>query len=154
MLKLQIKCSCNQILSLLQTIHSLLHILFPEDSHSSNVPRHKCVYYDPVECDSNTKVCNDTEECTPPDVGKRSHCYASWQNESGVVSIVKQGCWFDHPECYDQRQCLEDEPYKSILFCCCEGDMCNKEFGADPTPNPPVTTPRPASSGDFCHLAY
>ncbi|XP_030285382.1 activin receptor type-2A-like [Sparus aurata] len=32
---------------------------------------------------------------------KRLHCFATWKNVSGVVQVVKQGCWLDDVNCYD-----------------------------------------------------
>lgn len=33
---------------------------------------------------------------------KRLHCFATWKNVSGVVKVVKQGCWLDDVNCYDR----------------------------------------------------
>lgn len=33
---------------------------------------------------------------------KRSHCYASWRNNSGSVELVKKGCWLDDFNCYNR----------------------------------------------------
>lgn len=33
---------------------------------------------------------------------KRQHCFATWRNTSGQVTVVKQGCWLDDPSCYDR----------------------------------------------------
>lgn len=35
---------------------------------------------------------------------KRSHCYASWRNNSGSIELVKKGCWLDDFNCYDRYQ--------------------------------------------------
>ena len=44
-------------------------------------------------------------------------------------------------ECYNQHRCVEkrEGPVKEMFFCCCEGDMCNREFTWEPTPAPPPT---------------
>lgn len=36
------------------------------------------------------------------DRDKRLHCFATWKNVSGVVQVVKQGCWLDDVNCYDR----------------------------------------------------
>lgn len=44
--------------------------------------------------------------------------------------------------CYNQSKCVgqKEEPRKNLLFCCCEGDYCNKEFSWEPlaTETPPT----------------
>uniref|UniRef100_A0A671UC21 Serine/threonine-protein kinase receptor n=1 Tax=Sparus aurata TaxID=8175 RepID=A0A671UC21_SPAAU len=35
---------------------------------------------------------------------KRLHCFATWKNVSGVVQVVKQGCWLDDVNCYDSEK--------------------------------------------------
>ncbi|XP_035532446.1 activin receptor type-2A [Morone saxatilis] len=43
---------------------------------------------------------------------KRVHCFATWKNVSGVVQVVKQGCWLDDANCYDRfcPRCLLQDP--------------------------------------------
>ncbi|KAK2840491.1 hypothetical protein Q5P01_014231 [Channa striata] len=63
---------------------------------------------------------------------KRLHCFATWKNVSGVVQVVKQGCWLDDINCYDRSQCVEKKDAPEVFFCCCEGSMCNDKFFHSP----------------------
>ncbi|XP_067371769.1 activin receptor type-2A isoform X2 [Channa argus] len=63
---------------------------------------------------------------------KRLHCFATWKNVSGVVRVVKQGCWLDDVNCYDRSQCVEKKDTPEVFFCCCEGSMCNDKFFYSP----------------------
>ncbi|KAM8748344.1 activin receptor type-2A isoform X1 [Acanthopagrus latus] len=82
---------------------------------------------------------------------KRLHCFATWKNVSGVVQVVKQGCWLDDVNCYDRSECVEKKDAPEVFFCCCEGSLCNDKFFYSPdsnqppipTTNKPVTTPPP-----------
>uniref|UniRef100_A0A8C6U986 Serine/threonine-protein kinase receptor n=1 Tax=Neogobius melanostomus TaxID=47308 RepID=A0A8C6U986_9GOBI len=62
------------------------------------------------------------------DKDKRLHCFATWKNVSGVVEVVKQGCWLDDVNCYDSSECVEKKESPDVFFCCCEGNMCNEKF--------------------------
>ncbi|XP_056445494.1 activin receptor type-2A-like isoform X1 [Gadus chalcogrammus] len=62
------------------------------------------------------------------DQDKRLHCFATWKNTSGVVTVVKKGCWLDDVNCYDSSQCVERKETPDVFFCCCEGNMCNERF--------------------------
>ncbi|XP_035813127.1 activin receptor type-2A isoform X3 [Amphiprion ocellaris] len=78
---------------------------------------------------------------------KRLHCFATWKNVSGVVQVVKQGCWLDDHNCYDRNECVERKDTPEVFFCCCEGSLCNYKFYYSPnssqtlvpTTNIPVT---------------
>ena len=75
---------------------------------------------------------------------KRRHCFATWRNVSGVVEVVKQGCWLDDISCYD-RYCwslvlggVQDDVYLSREYQCTnvgwvgvltEGKMCRTQHG-------------------------
>ncbi|XP_062287851.1 activin receptor type-2A isoform X2 [Scomber scombrus] len=81
---------------------------------------------------------------------KRLHCFATWKNVSGVVQVVKQGCWLDDVNCYDRNECVEKKDAPEVFFCCCEGSLCNQRFSYSPpdlpplpTTNKPVTAPPP-----------
>lgn len=84
------------------------------------------------------------------DKDKRLHCFATWKNVSGVIQVVKQGCWLDDVNCYDRNECVEKKDAPEVFFCCCEGSMCNEKFfyvpdgnqTPIPTTNKPVT-PKP-----------
>ncbi|XP_065114992.1 activin receptor type-2B [Paramisgurnus dabryanus] len=59
---------------------------------------------------------------------KRSHCYASWRNNSGSIELVRKGCWLDDFNCYDRQDCVATEENPQVFFCCCEGNFCNERF--------------------------
>uniref|UniRef100_A0A3B5BGZ1 Serine/threonine-protein kinase receptor n=1 Tax=Stegastes partitus TaxID=144197 RepID=A0A3B5BGZ1_9TELE len=63
---------------------------------------------------------------------KRLHCFATWKNISGVVQVVKQGCWLDDRNCYDRNECVERKDAPEVFFCCCEGSLCNDKFYYSP----------------------
>ncbi|TRY55337.1 hypothetical protein DNTS_009043 [Danionella cerebrum] len=76
---------------------------------------------------------------------KRSHCYASWRNNSGSIELVKKGCWLDDFNCYDRQECVATEENPQVFFCCCEGNLCNERFTHLPDVTGPVMEPPPAS---------
>uniref|UniRef100_A0A674ASI8 Serine/threonine-protein kinase receptor n=1 Tax=Salmo trutta TaxID=8032 RepID=A0A674ASI8_SALTR len=69
---------------------------------------------------------------------KRSHCYASWRNNSGTIELVKKGCWLDDFNCYDRQECVATEENPQVFFCCCEGNFCNERFTHLPDVNGPM----------------
>uniref|UniRef100_A0A8C8M873 Serine/threonine-protein kinase receptor n=1 Tax=Oncorhynchus tshawytscha TaxID=74940 RepID=A0A8C8M873_ONCTS len=71
---------------------------------------------------------------------KRSHCYASWRNNSGTIELVKKGCWLDDFNCYDRQECVATEENPQVFFCCCEGNFCNERFTHLPDINGPFIT--------------
>ena len=101
----------------------------------------RCVYYDPIKCQTKGENCNMTEQtCVAPVDGKRAHCYALWRNVSGTVEVEKRGCWLDDKACYNQETCVEEDLSPKMFFCCCEGDFCNKKLHYKPqltSPTPP-----------------
>lgn len=124
----------------------------------------KCEYYNHTICQDTGKGCNETEYCEVAEPNKRNHCYVLWQNSSSgelqikfKVSFCKsgspmtaiwkwtflfQGCFLNNFGCYNQSKCVgqKEEPRKNLLFCCCEGDYCNREFSWEPlaTETPPT----------------
>jgi hypothetical protein len=61
--------------------------------------------------------------------------------------LYSQGCFLNNIGCYDQPKCVEtrEEPKKALMFCCCEGDMCNQNFTWEP-----VSTHSPPSRKFLC----
>lgn len=65
---------------------------------------------------------------------------------NSVVILITgfQGC-FLHEECIGQPRCVEKAyaPRNNVLFCCCDGDMCNQNYTWEPEPTepPPPSTP-------------
>ncbi|XP_074550894.1 activin receptor type-2A-like isoform X2 [Halichoeres trimaculatus] len=78
---------------------------------------------------------------------KRLHCFATWKNVSGVIQVVKQGCWLDDVSCYDRDECVERKDAPEVFFCCCEGSLCNTKFFYRPDSNLPQipTTNKPVT---------
>nr|CAH0110600.1 unnamed protein product [Daphnia galeata] len=102
----------------------------------------KCEYYNHTICQDTGKGCNETEYCGVAEPNKRNHCYVLWQNSSnGELQIQFKGCFLNNFACYNQSKCVgqKEEPRKNLLFCCCEGDYCNREFSWEPlaTETPP-----------------
>ncbi|XP_034041749.1 activin receptor type-2A [Thalassophryne amazonica] len=88
---------------------------------------------------------------------KRLHCFATWRNVSGVVEVVRQGCWLDDVNCYDRNECVEKKDAPDVFFCCCEGDLCNEKFFYSPetqTPCPPSSKSMPAMLPLLTTLMY
>ncbi|KAJ9577356.1 hypothetical protein L9F63_006100, partial [Diploptera punctata] len=120
---------------------------------SSNVATTaRCEYYNDTLCpDSTNQKCYETQNCGPTDTEKRNHCFVLWQNDSfGNPYIKLKGCFLNNIDCYDQPKCVEkrEEPKKSLMFCCCEGDMCNRNFTWEPvsTLSPPSeAVPKPVT---------
>ncbi|XP_071055667.1 activin receptor type-2B-like [Onthophagus taurus] len=88
------------------------------------------------ECQEN---CSTTENCTAPEDGKRNHCYVLWEmNANNTPNVHMKGCFLNNEKCFDQERCVSKE-HSKMLYCCCEGDYCNKEFFWEPSPT--TTTP-------------
>lgn len=111
-----------------------------------------CEYYNETLCQSNKEGigCNGSEECKPGESSKGNLCYILWQNSSEGYSIKLKGCWVGgHHDCIDKTHCMETkrEPNVQVLFCCCEGDMCNKNMSKSPiTISSPVQETKSSTS--------
>lgn len=68
-------------------------------SHGEGDTR-ECLYYN-VNFEIEKTNQSGVERCED-DKDKRSHCYASWRNNSGSIELVKKGCWLDDFNCYDR----------------------------------------------------
>ncbi|KAH9494831.1 Activin receptor type-2A [Bulinus truncatus] len=58
-------------------------------------------------------------------------CFVSWytvNNSQDKPVILKKGCWMNDEMCYNQKECVEDKFSAAVFFCCCDGDLCNKNF--------------------------
>uniref|UniRef100_A0A2C9JWC5 Serine/threonine-protein kinase receptor n=1 Tax=Biomphalaria glabrata TaxID=6526 RepID=A0A2C9JWC5_BIOGL len=64
-------------------------------------------------------------------------CFASWMTPNGSYEpvMVKKGCWMNDEVCIGQTECLEERFSSPIFFCCCDGDLCNREFHHRPKEN-------------------
>lgn len=97
----------------------------------------QCEFYNQTACTSaNPEGCFSVQKCDSPEPEKRSHCYVLWQNNStGKPYIKLKGCFLDNIDCYNKHECVAGrEPQKDLLFCCCEGNMCNRNFTWEPRP--------------------
>uniref|UniRef100_UPI003AAFFFC6 activin receptor type-2B-like n=1 Tax=Centroberyx gerrardi TaxID=166262 RepID=UPI003AAFFFC6 len=86
----------------------------------------ECLYYN-VNYEIEKTNQSGVERCEG-EKDKRSHCYASWRNNSGSIELVKKGCWLDDFNCYDRQECVATEESPQVFFCCCEGNFCNERF--------------------------
>ncbi|CAI5657017.1 unnamed protein product [Oreochromis niloticus] len=125
---LLITCSSGAILGHIQTQTC---VLYSSSSYSSSVEGRGNI--------SGVEICSGQKD-------KRQHCFATWRNTSGQVTVVKQGCWLDDPSCYDRRECVERKESPDVFFCCCEGSLCNQKFFYLPNSNhtpplPPTNIP-------------
>ncbi|KAK0049949.1 activin receptor type-2A [Biomphalaria pfeifferi] len=64
-------------------------------------------------------------------------CFASWMTPNGSYEpvMVKKGCWMNDEVCIGQTECVEERFSSPIFFCCCDGDLCNREFYHRPKEN-------------------
>jgi len=124
----------------------LLFVCF--GASSSNVATTaRCEYYNETSCQESKQACFETQECEQPEPEKRNHCFVLWHNNSmGKPYIKLKGCFLNNIDCYDQPKCVEkrEEPKKALMFCCCEGDMCNRNFTWEPvSTHSPSAVPKP-----------
>lgn len=77
---------------------------------------------------------------------KNINAKAKWSKTFGTYFVgdmycvlYSQGCFLNNIDCYDQPKCIEkrEEPKKALMFCCCEGDMCNRNFTWEPVSTHP-----------------
>lgn len=62
-------------------------------------------------------------------------CYSLWrEDENGTLHVMGQGCWVSSDKkasCF-RNKCISDGPSSQALsntrFCCCSGDLCNKNM--------------------------
>jgi len=101
----------------------------------------RCMYYNETMCNEAGEGCNTTQVCEQNETDKRNHCYVLWQNNSDGITVKMKGCWLNHAACYDKPKCVEtrEDPKKNLLFCCCEGDMCNQDMDHVPMPAAPMS---------------
>ncbi|XP_028249288.1 activin receptor type-2A isoform X2 [Parambassis ranga] len=137
-----ISCSSGAILGRSETLKCAYYNYNPSSSSSSDSQR------------GIGRVVN----CTTQEKDKRVHCFATWKNNSGVVQVVKQDCWLDHPNCYDRNECVEEKDAPEVFFCCCEGSLCNDRFFYRPNrsqpPTPTTNIPAQARPSVLTTLMY
>ncbi|XP_042898075.1 activin receptor type-2A isoform X3 [Parasteatoda tepidariorum] len=112
--------------------HLILSQCFGLPSLNSTGDLTFCEKYNETMCknSSNGEGCNSTEECKPAE-NEKGNCYVLWQNNSKSFTIKLKGCWVpSHDGCSSGNRCVETrrEPNVQLLFCCCEGSMCNQKM--------------------------
>ncbi|KAI3355562.1 hypothetical protein L3Q82_018387, partial [Scortum barcoo] len=124
----------------------------------------QCLYYN-VNYEIEKTNQSGVERCEG-EKDKRSHCYASWRNNSGSIELVKKGCWLDDFNCYDRRpdtdglvsslrqECVATEESPQVFFCCCEGNFCNERFTHLPDVTGPLIKAPPPSVGVLNVMVY
>ncbi|XP_076334624.1 activin receptor type-2A-like isoform X7 [Tachypleus tridentatus] len=92
-----------------------------------------CEYYNETAC-KNSRFgfgCNGTEDCKSLSPDKGNQCYVLWQIKPEGFSIKLKGCWVGNKhDCTAGSQCTKTkkDPNINLVFCCCEGDMCNNNM--------------------------
>ncbi|KAM9332682.1 activin receptor type-2B [Pholidichthys leucotaenia] len=112
----------------------------------------ECLYYN-VNYELEQTNRSGVERCHG-DEDKRSHCYASWRNESGSIELVKKGCWLDDFNCYDRAECVSTDDNPQVYFCCCEGNFCNEKFTHLPEFRRKVVKAPPTNVGILTIIVY
>ncbi|CAH1971214.1 unnamed protein product [Acanthoscelides obtectus] len=124
--------------------------IYTSNAHAAvgNTPQvtTKCEYYNST-C-SSQQGCEEVEECGHPEEGQQNHCYVLWTMENGTITVSLKGCFLNAADCVNQTKCVEksQNPKNNLLYCCCEGNMCNTNFSWEPAPTepPPPSTAVPA----------
>nr|WAH70830.1 punt [Colaphellus bowringi] len=116
----------------------------------------RCEYYNST-C-KEQEGCPDVEECGPSIDGQQIHCYVLWSIHNGTMNVSLKGCFLNGADCVNQKKCVERaySPKKNILYCCCEGDMCNSNFSWEPqtTEAAPPSTALPTHETGEYHYYY
>ncbi|XKL66504.1 hypothetical protein PGB90_009924 [Kerria lacca] len=98
----------------------------------------KCHSYNRTACEFDANECQDTiEKCPRNDL--KYQCYVLWNATTQDVTF--KGCFIESGiDCRGQNICVDKgEPKNNgLLYCCCENNLCNKEFHWKPTPTPLV----------------
>lgn len=89
--------------------------------------------------------CNTTVVDCKPDQGKVSHCYASWRNDSEGVKIIHRGCWIHQAAC-SRKECIASSINLGLIFCCCQGNLCNGNITGDATLKTRTLLPSPVTT--------
>lgn len=100
-------------------------------------------------------VCNKTQLCAHGQ--RKSHCFMSWRNDSGVVKIINSGCWLHYGDCKDATdECRTDNntAKSGIYYCCCNGNLCNRQFYLDPATDVIEPDVEPATYNQWMILVY
>lgn len=105
---------------------------------------HYCTYFNKSECHKEREEdCYDQKLCYGNKDGSDPLCYSLWKNvTNGSVNKIElhlMGCWVSdgiacntprHKECYESRAA----PAKNLFYCCCNTNVCNKNYYYKPEP--------------------
>merc|ERR1719319_317275 len=128
------------------------------------MPRVSCAHYDQRVGAFTEEECTMMEdmEATPTDF----FCQTTWQNLSqtnkpaqpGQPDLTQPGPTGQHKQCLNKTECVSTSQAgegkgdrRDVHFCCCHGDLCNKEFQwapaapPPPAPEPPALAPAPST---------
>lgn len=79
------------------------------------VETRECLYYN-INWEIEKTNQSGVERCEG-EKDKRSHCYASWRNNSGTIELVKKGCWLDDFNCYDRSVITHTHMHAHVHAC-------------------------------------
>ncbi|XP_059487863.1 activin receptor type-2A isoform X2 [Neocloeon triangulifer] len=116
----------------------------------NGIKTEECDYYNKTMCEK-TGECTGTIKCVNSWGDERNHCFVLWSisEVDGSNKLEMKGCFIKNHDCYDKSTCVArgKSGDKDLYFCCCEGDLCNKEFIYTPRPTnePTVLAPHDAA---------
>ncbi|XP_014240288.1 activin receptor type-2B [Cimex lectularius] len=100
-----------------------------------------CEFHNETLCnETGSEGCNETVNCEDSETEKRGgvYCFVLWHNNTEGKPMIKlKGCFLNNNECSGHSRCVEST-WKELMFCCCEGNMCNRDFYWEPTPPTPT----------------
>ncbi|XP_058127838.1 activin receptor type-2A-like [Anopheles ziemanni] len=105
---------------------SLLMVIKGSLSRARLADELRCVTYacKDGECMEGEEVCDETE----PERG--GGCFVVWMtnNVTNEINVTMKGC-FTHPTDCNHTECVDTstDMRKNLNFCCCRGNLCNKE---------------------------
>lgn len=76
-------------------------------------------------------------------------CFSAWQmdEKDGSLKLSSRGCW-EHPRDCNQTACIGRVEKHSVVFCCCNTDLCNNNI-SDLTPRTsPIIVPPERPNND------
>jgi len=113
------------------------------ESQSHLRPKQYCEFYNSSMCidsKSSEEGCNSRIDCSSD--AKTHSCFVVWKmSPNGTINVMLKGC-FTSADCNNTR-CVDtnEQPKNDIFFCCCVGDMCNRDYTWEPKAPSPTTVP-------------